>query len=271
FVAYAAAVIWHHGSHKSTFRVEQVGGLLFAASYIFYGVPFGSIDSGLQNFIRQTVSTTAASEEPDADLFLSAAAHRQIQTGKPLPTALDGSGLGYSVFATAALSLFGAHTLSLVLAFMLFLALSVLVFLFRFSDEQLIAIVIVCMALTLMLVCPLGGDHRWLDQSPIGGFRFFVIAGIIPTIHIIFELFERTTGRHNAVLGALLLGVQVILVVGVISVRLGAAYFVGAIACAAAISIWQRHDVSAIRSSAIGKISIILVVRSANYLDWHAT
>src|SRR5207248_11733847 len=44
--------------------------------------------------------------------------------------------------------------------------------------------------LTVMLLAPQATDQVWIDQSPIGGLRFFVIAGIVPALHIILELFD---------------------------------------------------------------------------------
>jgi len=175
FLAYAAAIIWQQDVQKSTWRVEQSGSLQVAAAYLFYGKPFGSIDGGLWDFFLKH-------QEQPADLFLASASDRTIPSGEIIPTTLDGNALGHAYFATAALCLFGPHTSSLVFGFAALLGLSVLMFLLRFPDDRNLAVPVLFSALTLMLLTPVATSEQWIDQSAIGGIRFFVIAGILPTL-----------------------------------------------------------------------------------------
>jgi hypothetical protein len=274
FLAYAAAILWMHGAHKSTWLNERVGGLVFATSYLFYDQPFGSIDSGLWNrawkeeeialktggFGRQAYKggIPVVLYEDTPDLFLNDAAQRKIPAGGAMPTFVDGDGLGYSIFAIAALFLFGAHTVSLVLGFIIVLGLSVAAFLARFRDDRALAIPTLFLALTLMLLTPLATVQARIDVTPIGGYRFFVIAGILPTLHIIFELFDSTKISAKRLTNMLLLGLQLLLLLGAALTRLSAMYFVGAIAFAAVLSIWMRRNDPLNRRTAVMKAAILL-------------
>ena len=205
FLAYATAVPWLHGVQKSTWRAEQLGPLVVTASYLFYDKPLGSLDRGLWEFIVSHTMSANPSEEAPADPFLSEAGARTIRPGGTMATTVDGSGFGYSLFAAVALARFGAQTFSLALGFVLLLGISVLAFALRFRDRRLAAIPILFLALTVMLLAPQATDQVWIDQSPIGGFRFFFIAGIVPALHIILELFDETKQDANfGVLGRLL-------------------------------------------------------------------
>src|SRR5262249_18147000 len=162
----------------------------FATSYLFYGKQFGSIDSGLwESFLKNTASANPSDEE-SADLFLANAADRKIPAGGLIASMLDGNGVGYAYFATVSLFLFRPYTLSLVLGFAIVLSISVIAFLLRFSDDQILVVPVLFLALTLMLLTPHATIQFWIDQNPIGGDRYFIIAGVLPTFHIILELFD---------------------------------------------------------------------------------
>src|SRR6516164_1644093 len=70
FLTYALAILWLPHVQKSTWRLEQVGGMLFAASYLFYDKPFGSVDRGLWDLIRENVELKDDSQELPADSWL---------------------------------------------------------------------------------------------------------------------------------------------------------------------------------------------------------
>lgn len=65
--------------------LEQAGPLPFAASYLFYGQQFGSLDSGLWDFIEQQLAS-GVPPWPPADDFLEAASRHAIPTGASMPT-----------------------------------------------------------------------------------------------------------------------------------------------------------------------------------------
>jgi hypothetical protein len=261
FLTYAVAILWHHDAYKSNWVIEQAGPLPFATSYLFYGKPFGSIDRGLwDSFLKHIVSP----EEP-LDSFLASVANKKIPSGDTMPTTLDGNALGHAYFATAALFLFGPHSSSLVFGFAILLGVSVLVFLLRFSDDRILAIPILFLALTLMLLTPHATDRPWIDQGPIGGVRFFVIAGILPTLHIIFELLDSTKEQPKQSTYALS-GLQFALLLYVTSVRVSAMYLVGAIAFAAMLSIWARRNDASSRRFVVKKIAVLLAVGATAHL-----
>jgi hypothetical protein len=259
FLAYAAAIIWQQDIQKSTWRVEQSGSLQVAAAYLYYGKPFGSIDGGLWDFFLKHGSSAAPSQEQPADVFLASASLRKISSGETIPTTMDGNALGHAYFATAALFLFGPHTSSLVFGFVALLGLSVLMFLLRFPDDRILAVPVLFSALTLMLLTPVATSEKWIDQSAIGGIRFFVIAGILPTLHIILELFD--SGRHSAKASIYaLLVVQFALLLSVIAVRMSAMYFVAAIAFAAILSVWVRRGDPSRRRVVVANIAFLIML-----------
>jgi hypothetical protein len=259
FLTYVVAVVWHHDTYKSNWTIEQTGSLLFASSYLYYGKPFGAVDGGLWLFVMQHVGLTRSLEEQPADSFLADAAARKIPAGDIRPIIQDGNALGHSYFATASLFLFGPHTSSLVFGFAILLGISVAAFLLRFFDDRILTIPILFLALTLMLLTPHATSQLWIDQSPIGGHRFFVIAGILPALHIIFELLDPTQNHTKRSTYAPLC-LQFILLLCVISVRMSATYFVAAIVFAALLAIWtRRHDASR-RRLVFAKIAILLLL-----------
>src|SRR5262249_47363564 len=99
----------------------------------------------------------------------------------------------------------------------------------------------------------------WIDQNPIGGDRYFIIAGVLPTFHIILELFDSwkrsaTRARHA------LFGPQFAVLLFVTRVRMSAICFVGAIAFAAMLSLWIRRRDRARRSVIVIKVAVLLIV-----------
>jgi hypothetical protein len=261
FLAYAAALAWHHQAYKSNWRIEQSGALIFASSYLYYGKPLGSVETGLWNFFLQHLN----SPDGSADSLLAKAAQRAIPSSGTMATTLDGSGLGYPLFATASLLLFGPHSSSLTLGFLVLLGASVLAFVVRFPDGRLVATPILFLALTLMLFTPLGTAQWWIEQSPIGGMRSFALAGILPALHIVFELLDSANKRPRAWARRSLLALQLIVLLFVIWIRMSAIYFVGAIAFAALLAIWlSRRD--APTRPVLAKVAVLLAVAGCAYL-----
>jgi hypothetical protein len=193
------------------------------------------------------------------------------------PTTIDGSALGYPIFATAAVFLFGPHTFSLLFGFVISMSVSVVAFLSRFRDDRTLAVPILFFALTIMLLGPLTTERNWINQLPLGGLRYFVVAGILPTVHILFELFDASKPRltsnpmhqgalpgsslgESARVRLFLMALQFIVLLYVTAVRLSAMYFVGAIAMVALALIWaRRHDIPG-RRGLIQTIAVLLLV-----------
>ena len=259
FLIYAAGVLWHHNLQKSAWQTEQSGALLFAASYLYYGKPFGAIDRGLWDFFIEHASSARDSDQVPGDSFLARAAGREIPSGNIMPTTLDGNGLGYAYFATGSLFLFGPHTNSLVFGFLIFLGVSLTAFLLRFSDDRLLSIPILFVALTVMLLTPHATSQWWVDQSPIGGIRFFIIAGILPTLHIVFELLDSNNKRARTTIYGLLT-LQLAVLLAVTTIRMSSTYFLGAIVFAAILSIFLRRRDPKGRRLAMTKVAVLLIV-----------
>jgi hypothetical protein len=261
FLAYVVSIIWLHDAPKSAWQLEQQAAIPVAVSYVYYHAPFGSIDTGVWDAVLRNLRAG-----PSIDSFLGDIVQGDIHPGGIMATTIDGTALGYPLFATASLLLFGFRTISLVFGFAILLGTSVLVFLLRFRDGRALAIPIVFLALTVMLFTSHATVQYWVDQAPIGGYRFFVIAGIVPTLHIILELFDSANSTTRQWTNSLLLVLQVILLVGVASARMTAAYFLCAVAFTAFVLIWRcRHDVSR-RRLVIAKTAILLTAASAFYM-----
>jgi hypothetical protein len=229
---------------------------------LFYGKPFGSLDGGLWDFVWQNVGLKNDSHELPADAWLARAAKKELPSGALIPTTLDGTGIGYGLFAIGSLFLFGPHTVSLVLGFILFIGLSVFAFLWRFRDDRALAVPILFLALTLSLLTPEATVQWSINQSPIGGYRFFVIGGILPALHIIFELSDFTDGARKPSTYALL-ALQLLLLLCVTWIRLSAMYFVAAVAFAAIVAMWLRRHNVASRKAVLAKIAALLTAALA--------
>jgi virginiamycin B lyase len=191
---------------------------------------------------------------PDGALWFT---DRQISI--PATLKPDGAGVGYAFFVTASLFVFGPYTLSLVLGFILLLGASVLAFLLRFPDDRALAVPVLFLALTLMLLTPHGTSEWWIDQSPIGGTRFFVIAGILPTLHVVLELLG-STKRPAKPSSYALLGLQFALLLCAATARMSMMYFVGAIVLAALLSLWARRRDAWSRRFVVAKFAVLIMV-----------
>jgi hypothetical protein len=254
FLAYVVSIAWFHDVQKSNWQLEKEAGIPVAISYIYYHRPFGSIDTGIYESLQRL------GPQGSVDVFLSDVVQQKILPAGTIPTTTDGTGLGYARFTTASLFVFGPHTVALVLGFAAFLGISVLAFLLRFQDDRTLAIPALFISLTLMLLTAYATHRFAVDQAPIGGYRFFVIAGILPTIHIILELFDSTEQAAKSATDVLLLGLQFALLLFVASVRMSATYLIGAVTFGAILSIWIRRNDVQRRGAVLKKAAILLVV-----------
>src|SRR5262249_46384251 len=99
----------------------------------------------------------------------------------------------------------------------------------------------------------------------IGGYRFFVIGGILPALHIIFELFDSTGDARKPSTYALL-ALQLLLLLCVTWIRFSATYFLAAVAFAAIVAVWlQRHNVAS-RKTLMAKIAVLLTAALAAHV-----
>jgi hypothetical protein len=253
FIAYVIAALWRQRTQESEWLIEKTGGLPVALSHIYYGAPFGSIDAGIWD---AALNSLAASTSGDA--FLTKIAEGEFHSGGLMQTTVDGTGLGYSVFATASLWLFGPHTISLTLGFLVLFGASTLAFLARFRDNRALVVPTIFFALTLMLLTPFAAKP-WIDQAPIGGYRFFVVLGVVPALHIILDLFDVT---QDALMPRriMLLVIQMMLLLLATSVRASANYLLAGIAFVAIVLIWLNRKDASRRGALLTRVIVLIAV-----------
>ena len=165
-----------------------------------------------------------------------------IPAGALLKASTDGNGAGYPVFASFAMRLFGPHLSALIYSFLLMMGISTLVFVYRFRDDRLFMVPLQFFALTLMLLSPLASNTWPVDQAPIGGLRYFSVAGILPALHIFFEVTDRSRAAAKAVISNfILLGLQVFIFAFVMFARGSVGYLLAPILLGVLFGIWSNR------------------------------
>src|SRR5262249_15780785 len=164
--------------------------LAAAVSYSVYGTPLGMARKNIYDAFRSTISHSSQDSHDRISVqeAITRSAAGDLPTSDVLKTSTDGIGAGYPIFASLAMGLFGPHLSSLTDCFLLLMGSSTLIFIFRFRDDRLFMVPLLFLALTLMLLSPLAADPGVMDQCPIGGYRYFTVAGIMPELHIFFEV-----------------------------------------------------------------------------------
>jgi hypothetical protein len=127
-----------------------------------------------------------------------------------------------------AAALFGPHLSSFPILFLLLMGIATLAFVARFDDDRLFMVPLTFTALSIMLLTPLLSDPAVLDQAPIGGNRFFGMLGVLPALHLYFDMREEPAGTFST--RSWLSGVQIVLLVLVVLTRSSSAYLLGLLA-----------------------------------------
>ena len=181
---------------------------------------------------------------------LEATARGGTETGRLLMVNPNGDDLVFTVIATLAMRLFGLNLSSLTLALTCFMGTSTLVFLLRYQDNRVFAVALYFFTLTVMLFTPLATDSDIVNELPLGGIRYFTLVGILPAMHIFWEIVEPAKSDLTARPGNfILLGIQVIVLAVVILVRGSAGYLLGALIVAFFLALRARHhDPAALRN-----------------------
>jgi hypothetical protein len=228
FLLYAAAAVVATHEHPSAWALEHEGSLPAAISHAVYGTPLGQFDTNVQAvfFDLNRTGVTAQSVQK----AIEEVARGTIPHGTTI-LANEGIGAGQPLFMGFAAALFGPHLSSFTYLFLLLMGISTIAFAARFSDDRLFMVPLTFAALSVMLLTPMIFDQVTLDEMPIGGNRYFGMLGVLPALHLFFDLREdpQDPSRKSAVAT----GAQVVLLVLVILVRSGAAYLLGLIALAA--------------------------------------
>jgi hypothetical protein len=79
-------------------------------------------------------------------------------------------------------------------------------------------------ALSVMLLTPMVSDQAVLDEAPIGGNRFFGMLGVLPALHLYFDMREAPFNMSGS---SRLSAIQVVLLVLTILARSSSAYLLG--------------------------------------------
>jgi hypothetical protein len=228
FLLYAAAAIVAVHEHPSAWALEHEGSLPAAISHAVYGTPLGEFDTNVQAafFDLNRTGLTARSVERTVE----ETARGTIPHGQKT-LANEGIGAGQPLFMGFAAALFGPHLSSFTYLFVLLMGVSTIAFIVRFHDDRLFVVPLTFAALSLMLLTPMIFDQEVLDQMPIGGNRYFGMLGVLPTLHLYFDLREQPPDPPPKTARAS--GVQVVLLMLVILARSSSAYLLGLIALGA--------------------------------------
>jgi hypothetical protein len=233
FLLYALGVLALHQDRVPGWALEANGAVPVAVSYLVYGTPLGALDNNvMQSFLQP--------DGKSVQDVLATAATGTIPHGAVDMYSIDGTGAGTDLFATAAMRLFGISISSLVRFYLVLIGISVVAFVLRFQDKRLLVVALYFFALTVMLLTPLCISAEAVDQMPIGGQRYFVMAPFLPVLHIFFEFIERadTAGSKRRIANYLLLLVQGLLLFGALLVRSSTGYLLGALLC---VLIWRLY------------------------------
>jgi hypothetical protein len=255
FFLYALGVLTLHQERApNAFGNESVA-LPIALSYLVYGKPLGSYDANvLQPFWERDKKTSLQ------DTLLKAA-DGTIPAGRLDMYSADGIGVGTNLFATFALWLFGIDLSSLALFYLSFVGISVFAFILRFRDTRLIVVPIYFLAVSIMLLTPIGTSPEASVQVPVGGNRYFSLAAFLPALHITFELVETHSGLTWRKISHLPpLFVQALLLFAALLVRSSASYLIAVLSF---VLIWRFYQSLQNRNQLIWLISKSAIIGSA--------
>src|SRR5215216_4061562 len=235
-----AALLLHQQNQGGGAYIIERSSLAAAVSNVVYGAPLGAVFSEiLTSFLTFVTPIDILIEQ----LAGGAAPSRLASVVQ------DGTGLGYVVFATLAMHIFGPRLSAIIWLYFIFVAISALAFLWRYRDERLVALPLYFSSLTIMLFTPLTSNPVYLAQSAVGGIRYFSLLGILPALHIFLDLVEtRDTNIPGRWPDLVTLGIQVIILVLAILIRNSTGIFMVALALTWVVAAWiHRRDIALLR------------------------
>jgi len=234
FVIYASSVLALN-QYRDNFLYNERVGLAAGVSYVVYRAPLGKVYPAVQAQLLDLRAT--------AETALDKATRLGPPPGNPVTAINDGTGIGFTVASSWAMSLFGPHLLSLPFFMLGLMAISAAAFLWRFRDDRSAVVTVTFFSLASMLCTPLVWNHGIASQIPIGGLRYFSLLAIVPAIHLVLELADgegHADGTRR--LYALLLAVQVVLLALAILVRGSAASVAAPILLIGLVRVWRNRD-----------------------------
>ncbi len=190
FFLYALGVLTLRQDHAPGWALETAGPIPIAISHLVYGTPLGAVD---YNLLMRFYHPNAASVQD----IVAAAAEGSIPRGQVVIYSPDGLGAGSNLFATVAMWMFGIDISSVVLFYLVFVGMSVFAFVWRYRDERLVVVPLYFLVVTIMLLTPLCTAHLGIDQNPIGGNRYFVLATFLPALHIFLSSLNAPMRQGN--------------------------------------------------------------------------
>jgi hypothetical protein len=253
FAIYAAAALLVYQDRPSQHYIERYC-LAAAVSSAVYGAPVGAIYSGV---LAALIDDTKAPIEAR----LAALARGDTPRGQLEPANHDGQGIGYNAAATVFVWLFGVRFEALEYGFLSLVGLSTLAFSLRYRDARLCLAPLAFLALTIMLFTPLSRDQTILDQAPFAGVRYFSLAAILPTLHLLLELADpRQPSRRGYGANLALAAIQLFVLFVAILVRGSPAYnLIGLVVTCLFLFFHRRRDGAAVLRLAFKAGSLLLI------------
>jgi hypothetical protein len=228
-----------------------------AVSHIVYGAYIGAVYRGIYVFMIQF--------DGPVEEKLERAADGDVPTEDLMGHTSDGIGVGYVLFTTLAMRLFGLHSISLVAGFLCLVSLAALAFLLRFKDGRALIVLLYFFSLTAMLITPMGSNELAVGQVPIGGYRFFSLLAVLPLMHIILDFIEEDINPHLVPERRILLALQAIILALTFAVNAAITYAVFPLACIMVVLITLRQRLKPNLFSLAKKIGVMLLVGGVAY------
>lgn len=234
---------------KVEYPVER-SAIAAAVSYCRYEAPFGKMYSGLSNYYLRHVRV------PLQEL-LENNLPKGIDLGPLLDRTGDGSGAGYVLFATLAMSFFGVNAWSLPIFMLVIMGFSALLFLFRFRAEYSGVIVYYFLSLSILAITPLVLTPGYFFQLPIGGSRYSSLVSILPGVYILMDILHSKGSADKKKYLIFLFFQSLILTWSVL--MYGSTIFMLAIIVFSIFCIYIRNNAAAIRTALTKKITTMII------------
>jgi hypothetical protein len=264
FIVYAIILVVFHQERPSTWSVETGSGIPAAISFFLGRAPLGSVERNILAAFFELKVVTPATVNETIETTAAGTLPRSVST-----PAIDGNGIGWPIFASLAMKTFGPHLTSLVPFLLLVMGISTLLYAIRFQDDRLLMVPLIYCALSFLVWTPLGS---LVDQFAMGGIRYFSLVGILPGLHIFFELTEAHLESRAQMRNLALLMIQTVLFVLVLLGRINIAYMLCPLLLAISWRLWRtRRSPSQLRilalkvgTTALASIGFLAIVWAIN-------
>lgn len=158
----------------------EISSIAAAVSKIVYSAPFGAMYQELFEHFVANPATPLQDKLDTATGFVP----KSLQ-----PTTRDGNGIGYVLFATATLGVFGLHVWALPLGMVALMGASACAFMQQFPKLAIVPLLYFTV-LTVMLFSELTWLPQNFNAAGPGSIRTFSLVGILPAMHLAIGLRE---------------------------------------------------------------------------------